>query len=96
MEKLKELKDDALVNVIVNKTYYYMVKSELFKSVEKLINQSPELAKDLENILKKDFAKLSEEEKTIYTLSLLVAEIERVAEKEKLYKEYDVKDLNKD
>jgi len=35
--KLKELKDDALIDVQVNKSYYFMVKLELFNAVERMI-----------------------------------------------------------
>ena len=57
--KLKELKDDALIDVKVNKSYYFMVKLELFNAVERIISENPEEAKDLENIITKKYDELS-------------------------------------
>jgi len=94
--KLKELKDDALINVQVNKSYYFMIKLELFNAVEHLVNESPEKAKDIENIITKKYEELSTAERTIYTLSLLVAEIERVATEKNLFQEIDPKDITED
>lgn len=94
--KLKELKDDALVNVLVNKSYYFMVKLELFNAVESIVNENPEEAKDLDKILEKKYEDLTPKQKTVFTLSLLVAEIERVAHKEGLFIEIDPKDITED
>lgn len=87
--KLKELKDDALINVQVNKSYYFMVKLELFNAVEDIVNTVPEEAKDLDKILEKKYEDLTPKQRTVFTLSLLVAEIERVANKEGLFIEVD-------
>lgn len=87
--KLKELKDDALINVQVNKSYYFMVKLELFNVVEDIVNTVPEEAKDLDKILEKKYEDLTPKQRTVFTLSLLVAEIERVANKEGLFIEVD-------
>jgi hypothetical protein len=94
--KLKELKDDALIDVQVNKSYYFMVKLELFNAVERIISENPEEAKDLENIITKKYDELSVLQRTIYTLSLLVAEIERVATEKDLFVEVDPKDITED
>jgi hypothetical protein len=94
--KLKELKDDALIDVKVNKSYYFMVKLELFNAVERIISENPEEAKDLENIITKKYDELSVLQRTIYTLSLLVAEIERVATEKDLFVEVDPKDITED
>jgi hypothetical protein len=96
MSKLKELKDDALINVLVNKSYYFMVKLELFKAVENIVNTAPEEAKELEKILEKKYEDLTPNQQTIFTLSLLIAEIERVANKENLFVEVDPKDITED
>lgn len=96
MVNLKELKDDALINVLVNKSYYFMVKLELFKAVENIVNTAPEEAKELEKILQKKYEDLTSNQKTIFTLSLMIAEIERVANKENLFIEIDPKDITQD
>ena len=94
--KLKELKDDALINVLVNKSYYFMVKLELFNAVESIVNENPEEAKDLDKILEKKYEDLTPKQKTVFTLSLLVAEIERIAHKKGLFIETDPKDITED
>lgn len=94
--KLKELKDDALIDVQVNKSYYFMVKLELFNAVETMINEKPEEAKNIETIITRKYEELSTLEKTIYTLSLFVAEIERVALEKNLFVEIDPKDITED
>lgn len=94
--KLKELKDDALINVQVNKSYYFMVKLELFNAVEDIVNTAPEEAKELDKILEKKYEDLTLKQRTVFTLSLLVAEIERVANKEGLFIEIDPSDITED
>jgi DNA-directed RNA polymerase specialized sigma24 family protein len=94
--KLKELKDDALINVQVNKSYYFMVKLELFNAVEDIVNTAPEEAKDLDKILEKKYEDLTPKQRTVFTLSLLVAEIERVANKEGLFIEVDPSTITED
>lgn len=94
--KLKELKDDALINVQVNKSYYFMVKLELFSAVDNIVNTAPDEAKDLDKILEKKYEELTPKQKTVFTLSLLVAEIERVALKENLFDEIDPSDITED
>jgi hypothetical protein len=96
MVNLKELKDDALINVLVNKSYYFMIKLELFKAVENIVNTAPEEAKELDKILEKKYDELTSNQQTVFTLSLLVAEIERIANKENLYVEVNPKDITED
>ena len=87
---VKEMKDDAIINVPVNKTYYLMVKSVLFHLFT--ILQAKGLSENaLDNILKKPYGELSEEERSFYTVTLLLAEIEKQAKDNNMYedKEFD-------
>lgn len=88
--KVKELKDDAVVNISVNKTYYVMVKAILFHlfTIAQKENDTKEL---LENITKKSYNELqSDIERSFYTLTLLLAEIENQAVKNNLFEEKEV------
>lgn len=87
---VKEMKDDAVMNVPVNKTYYLMVKAVLFHLFT--ILQAKGLSEDaLQNILKKPYGELTEEERSFYTVTLLLAEIEKQAKDNNMYddKEFD-------
>jgi translation initiation factor 2B subunit (eIF-2B alpha/beta/delta family) len=92
--KLKELKNDAILDIKINKAYYFMVKLELFKVLDAYIQKhSEDKAKELTNIVSKKYEELDEEQKTIFVFSLLLAEIERVAEENNLFELVDPKDI---
>ena len=86
--KVKEMKDDALIDIKVNKTYYLMVKALSFY----LFNQIK--ADDKEAYLKKitssQYVDLDDLQKSFYTVTLLLAEIEQSATKNNLYDEKEV------
>jgi hypothetical protein len=86
MATVKEIKDDAIINIPVNKTYYLMVKSVLFDLFTRLQEKG---FKDnlIQDILKKPYAELSEEERSFYTITLLLAEIEKQASDNNLFDE---------
>jgi hypothetical protein len=87
---VKEMKADAILHVPVNKTYYLMVKNVLFDLFT--ILQEKGVTEDaLKNILKKPYEELSQHEKSFYTITLLLAEIERQAKENDQYdeKEFD-------
>jgi hypothetical protein len=87
--KVKELKNDALINVAVNKNFYMMVKNSLYYlfMLEKDLKVKEE---SLKKIKEASYDQLNDYEKTFYCLSLLIAEIERVAAIEKLYEEKEI------
>jgi hypothetical protein len=94
---VKEIKDDAIIHVPVNKTYYLMVKSVLFDLFTKL--QEKGFKEDtLQSILKKPYTELSQEEKSFYTITLLLGEIEKQATDNNLFeeKEFDAEKLVSD
>lgn len=90
MAKIKEIKDDAVINIQVNKSYYLMVKAmslQLFASVT---------AKDkdayLKDLLTKEYKDLDEHQRSLFTVVLLLAEIETQATKQDLYEEKEIND----
>jgi len=93
MKKIKEIKDNALINISVNKTFYLMVKSlsfYLFKSVE--VEDKDAYLKEL---LTKEFKELNELQRSIYTTILLIVEIEKNAQETDQMEEKDI-DFNKE
>jgi hypothetical protein len=88
--KVKELKDDALVSVEVNKSYYFMAKQTLFY-LFKVIDIPQEQREDaLKNLMTKDYASMTEWERSFYTVTLLLAEIEKQAKENDLYEEKEI------
>jgi hypothetical protein len=76
--KVLEVKDDSLVDIKVNKNYYFMTKASL-AYLFKLNMDKGEEAEDLESIKDLKYPDMSDFQRAFYTLSLLVAEIERSA-----------------
>lgn len=76
--KVKEIKDDAIVSIQVNKSFYLMAKNLSFH----LFRQLPEDKREaqINNLKTKEYKDLSLEERNFYTVSLLLIEIERQAE----------------
>jgi hypothetical protein len=87
--KVKELKDDVILDVKVNKTYYVMLKKTLFF----LFNQISEDEKSedvIKNIMSLDYNKMSEFERSFYTISLMISEIEKLTAQEGNFIEKEV------
>jgi hypothetical protein len=85
---VKEIKEDAIIYVPVNKTYYIMVKSVLFDLFNRL--QEKGFNENLiQDIIKKSYVELSQEERSFYTITLLLAEIEKQATDNNLFEEKD-------
>jgi hypothetical protein len=87
--KVKELKDNLLIDVKVNKSYYLMLKSSLH-FLFNLIKDDEKRAVSMQNVMKGEYDKMNSYEKTFYTLTLILAEIERVAKEENHYEEKEV------
>jgi adenylosuccinate lyase len=88
--KVKEIKDDAVIDISVNKSYYLMVKAALF-DLFTYLQEKGISEESLKNIVNKQYAELSQQERTFYTITLLLAEIERQATLKDLFdeKEFD-------
>lgn len=94
---VKEIKNDAIINIPVNKNYYLMVKAVLYDLFTML--QEKGVSEDaLKNILSKPYAELTQQEKSFYTITLLLAEIEKQATENKLFdeKEFDAEKFAKE
>ena len=77
--KTKELKDDAILDIKVNKTFYLMTKAALFNTFSGLHDPKMKADEFVKSIISKEYKDMSNEERTFYTLTLLVGEIEKKA-----------------
>jgi CRISPR/Cas system-associated endoribonuclease Cas2 len=87
--KVKEIKEDAVIDVKVNKNYYMMLKHTLFY----LFNQIPdnkEREASLSKISDGDYANMDAYQRSFYTVTLMIAEIEKLAKEQNLFDEKDV------
>lgn len=87
--KVKELKDDALVEIKVNKNYYLMTKAlsyYLFQTVK----DDNEREESLKKIMSGKYEDMNDFERAFYTVTLLLAEIERTAKEQNLYIEKEI------
>jgi hypothetical protein len=87
--KVKELKDDALVDVKVNKNYYLMLKNSL-AYIFNHIPDGEEREKSLEKIMNARVSEMNHAEMAFYTITLMLAEIEKIAKEQELYDEKEV------
>jgi len=89
MIKVKELKDDAIVQVPVSKGYYIMVKNLAYILLNKMI-QDKKSEEYLKDIGVKTYVELDDDQKAMQTVTLLVAEIEAQAVVQKQFQEKEV------
>ena len=90
MIKVKELKDDALIDIKVNKSFYLMVKNSLFYLFSHMPENVAEREKVLAKIMESKYEELTDLEKSFYTTTLLLAEIETQAKTGNLYDEKEI------
>lgn len=94
--KAKEMKDDAILDIKVNKTFYLMSKSALFSIFKNLYDNSKGASEEfVKSIVSKKYEEMSEQERNFYTLTLLVGEIEKQAIENNAFveKEYSQEEL---
>ena len=89
MIKAKELKDDAILDVKVNKSYYMMAKAASF-AILKSMNVPEKGDEYLKDVMTKKYEELDEMQKAFYTIVLLLAEVERQATQLNMFTEKDI------
>ena len=89
MIKAKELIDDAILEIKVNKSYYLMAKAASFTILQQMnvVEKGEEYFK---TIMTKQYDELDDLQRAFYTIILLLAEIERKATDENLYTEREI------
>lgn len=75
--KVKELNDDMLVNIQVNKSFYMMTKALSFYLYTQISDDNKE--EYMKDIMSKPYNELDDLQRSFYTVALLLAEIESQA-----------------
>ena len=86
---VKELKDDAIISIKVNKNFYMMTKAVSFYLYQR-VNEQKDAESYLKEIMTKSYEDLDDLQRSFYTIALLLAEIEKTAKDENLYNEKEV------
>jgi hypothetical protein len=86
--KTKELKDDAIVSVQINKNFYLMTKAIAFY----LYNQMPQEGAEqyIKACMFKEYKDLDDLQRSFHTITILLAEIEKQAKDNDLYLEKEI------
>jgi hypothetical protein len=86
---VKEIKDDAIVSVEMNKSFYFMLKGTLFYLFKNFPDGEGK-EEVLSKLMNKPFNDMTHWEQSFYTLTLLLAEIEKQATEKNLFEETEV------
>jgi hypothetical protein len=89
MIKAKELKEDAILDVKVNKPFYMMAKAASF-AILKSMNVPDKGDEYLKDVMTKKYEELDDMQRAFYTIVLLLAEIERQATQNNLFTEKEI------
>jgi menaquinone-dependent protoporphyrinogen IX oxidase len=89
MIKAKELKDDVILDIKVNKSYYLMAKAASFTILQQMnvVEKGEEYFK---SIMTQKYEDLDDLQRAFYTIILLLAEIEKKATDGNLYIEKEI------
>lgn len=87
--KVKELKDDALVEIKVNKNYYLMMKSTLFYLFMQRDNDVEREA-SITKVMSGKVEDMDDWERAFHTITLFLAEVEKQATNNNLYNEKEI------
>lgn len=89
MIKAKELKDDAVLNISVNKSFYLMAKAASFTILQQM-NIEEKGDEYFKSIMTSKYEDLDDLQRTFYTIILVLAEIEKQATEQNLYVEKEI------
>jgi len=82
------MKDDAIISIKVNKSFYLMVKSLSFYIFNQFSKETIE--EDIKAVVHKKYDELTEIQRHFYTLTLLLTEIERESLANNLFNEKEI------
>ena len=90
MIKVKELKQDALIQIPVNRGYYVMAKNLAMYLLEKFPEDKRNNADYIKEISTKQYSDLDKDQQSLQTAALLIAEIEAQAVHQNQFEEKEV------
>jgi UDP-N-acetylmuramyl pentapeptide phosphotransferase/UDP-N-acetylglucosamine-1-phosphate transferase len=86
--KVKEINDDAVLSIKVNKSYYLMVKGLSYYLFTQIKQENKE--EYLKEIMEGKYEDMDDLQRSFYTVTLLLAEIEKAAKDANLYTEKEI------
>jgi hypothetical protein len=93
-QTVTEIADNAIIEIKVNKSFYFMVKNLGFTLFKLMSQEESQIFSDLmqkkDNNLLPDYNTLSQPQQNFYTIMLLLAEIEKEAIKNNLTQSKEV------
>jgi hypothetical protein len=89
MLKVKEMKENAIINIQVNRAFYIMVKSLAFNLLDKLIKEKKS-EEYIAAIGTKDYTELDDDQRSVRTATLIIAEIEAQSKIQNQFEEKEV------
>ena len=87
--KVKEIKDDAVVSIKVNKSFYMMTKALSFYLYQQ-VGVKKNTEEYFQELMTKAYPDLDDLQRSFYTVALLLAEMETQMKAENLYIEKEV------
>ena len=89
MIKVKELNDDALIDIKVNKSFYLMAKAASVHLLQQM-NVADKGLEYISGLMNVKYEDMDDNHRAFYTIILVIAEIERKATEENLFTEKEV------
>jgi len=86
--KVKEINDDAVLSIKVNKSYYLMVKGLSYYLYTQIKQENKE--EYLKEIMEGKYENMDDLQRSFYTVTLLLAEIEKAAKDSDLFTEKEI------
>jgi len=91
MLKVKELKEDAMMDIKVNRSFYLMAKAASFTILQSMgIQEMKNGDEYFKKVMNEKYEDLDDTQRAFYTIILLLAEIEKQATENNLYVEKEI------
>ena len=91
MLKVKELKEDAMMDIKVNRSFYLMAKAASYTILQSMgIQEMKNGDEYFKKVMEEKYEDLDDTQRAFYTIILLLAEIEKQATENDLYVEKEI------
>ena len=91
MLKVKELKEDAMMDIKVNRSFYLMAKAASYTILQSMgIQEMKNGDEYFKKVMEEKYEDLDDTQRAFYTIILLLAEIEKQSSENDLYVEKEI------
>ena len=91
MLKVKDLKEDAMMDIKVNRSFYLMAKAASYTILQSMgIQEMKNGDEYFKKVMNEKYEDLDDTQRAFYTIILLLAEIEKQATENNLYVEKEI------